>query len=113
MAMIAIGGMEGVEEEVRLFREIFPGRTVYALSSTGGAAKILVEERQNDAGVKSYDDEVRGHVREFRRRVRAQQAETRKERGDVPPPGEEEEITIPYANVASRIVADIVASLHE
>lgn len=113
IAMIVVGGMEGVEEELVLFRKVCPRRTVYTLPSTGGAARILVEQRQDVAGVKSYDDEVRGHVMEFRRRVRAQQAEMRKERDDVLPFTEEDEITIPYGNVASRIVADIVTKLGE
>jgi hypothetical protein len=40
-AAIFIGGMEGVEEEARLFRQHAPARPMYAIASTGSAARNL------------------------------------------------------------------------
>ena len=42
-AGIFIGGMEGIEEEFRLFRSHYPNEPVYCIGSTGGAAKYLAE----------------------------------------------------------------------
>ena len=44
VAAIFIGGMEGVEEEFRMFTEKYPKNPVYPIGSAGGAAKILLEE---------------------------------------------------------------------
>ncbi len=44
-AFLAAGGMEGVEEEVDLFRELRPQAPVYALQSTGGASARLKTTR--------------------------------------------------------------------
>jgi hypothetical protein len=43
IAAIFIGGMEGVEEEFRLFRGYYPDRPVYCIGSPGGATKYLAE----------------------------------------------------------------------
>lgn len=40
-AAIFIGGMEGVEEEAQLFRHYKPGKPMYAIASTGSAARKL------------------------------------------------------------------------
>lgn len=108
VAMVAIGGMEGIELEYGIFRTLRPEAPVYALPSTGGAARILAETHPND--VRSFDAEVEGHVREFRRRIRAQDTDDAKQSRHEPParPPIDEEIAIPYANVAARIVEDIV-----
>jgi hypothetical protein len=47
--MVAIGGMEGVIEEARLYREMFPGRPIYVLERTGGASALLREKLGADA----------------------------------------------------------------
>lgn len=41
LAAVCIGGMEGVEEEARIFRRHNDGRPVYAIGSTGSAARDL------------------------------------------------------------------------
>jgi len=107
VAMVAIGGMEGIEDEFEIFRKLRETAPVYALPSTGGAARILAETHPHD--VRSFDAEVEGHVREFRRRIRAQDTDDAKQSRHEPParPPIDEEIAIPYANVAARIVDDI------
>ncbi|WP_379953280.1 hypothetical protein [Dokdonia sp. R78006] len=40
-AGIFIGGMEGVENEYKIFRELHPNAIIIALASTGAAAKII------------------------------------------------------------------------
>jgi len=42
-AGVFIGGMEGVEEEARIFMEKNPDTPVFFMGSTGGAARILLE----------------------------------------------------------------------
>ena len=42
-AGIFIGGMEGIEEEFNLFKEIYPENPIYLIGSSGGASKILFE----------------------------------------------------------------------
>lgn len=43
IAGIFIGGMEGVEDEFKLFTSFFENRPVYCIGSVGGASKILAE----------------------------------------------------------------------
>lgn len=40
---VFIGGMEGVEAEYALFRQLHPGLPAYAVASTGAAARILFD----------------------------------------------------------------------
>ncbi len=42
-AAVFIGGMEGVEQEYALFRQLHPYAPAYPIASTGGAALILYE----------------------------------------------------------------------
>lgn len=46
-AGIFIGGMEGVEDEYKMFREFHPEALVIPLASTGAAAKIIYENSIN------------------------------------------------------------------
>jgi hypothetical protein len=55
-ALVCIGGMEGVELEFTLFREIHPTKPIFILKSTGGASKILADEYSNSNVVKILDD---------------------------------------------------------
>jgi hypothetical protein len=47
-AAVFIGGMEGVEDEFRLFRGQWPDLPVLPLASTGGAARILLDQHEAD-----------------------------------------------------------------
>lgn len=43
-AAVFIGGMEGIFDEIRIFKDIHPHRIVIPVASTGGAAKDLIEQ---------------------------------------------------------------------
>jgi hypothetical protein len=43
-AAFFIGGMEGVEEEYNLFKELHPNVSVFPIASTGAAAKIIYDK---------------------------------------------------------------------
>ncbi|WP_265936886.1 SLOG domain-containing protein [Acinetobacter wuhouensis] len=43
-AAIFIGGMEGVEDEYKLFKEAHPNVPIFPIASTGAASKILYVE---------------------------------------------------------------------
>ena len=105
VGMVVIGGMEGVEQEFRSFRQLRNNLPIYSLPSTGGAAQILTE--RNPDLVRSFDDEVRANVLEFRRRKGREQESRVVNQSD----SDKEEILIPYANVASRIIQDIIHRL--
>lgn len=47
-AAVFIGGMEGVEDEFDLFREIHPGVPCLPIASTGAAAKIIYDEHPGE-----------------------------------------------------------------
>lgn len=54
-AGIFIGGMEGVEDEYKLFKEYHPATPAYAIASTGAAAAIVYNQ-QNDRDLRLLDD---------------------------------------------------------
>jgi hypothetical protein len=56
-ALICFGGMEGVEEEFKLFREKNPFKPVYLLKNTGGATYNLTIENNNSDFVKILSTE--------------------------------------------------------
>ena len=45
-AAVFLGGMEGVEEEFKLFREFYPKAKLIPVASTGAAAKIIYDEME-------------------------------------------------------------------
>lgn len=47
-AGVFIGGMEGVEEEFDMFRELHPNAPVHPIASTGAAARFLFEQHCRD-----------------------------------------------------------------
>lgn len=54
-ALVCIGGMEGVEKEFALFRELHPNKPIYVLKTTGGASKLLADEFPEDDMVNVID----------------------------------------------------------
>jgi hypothetical protein len=60
--MIAIGGMKGVLDEAQLFADL-PGRPVFALATTGGAAALLPTRRRYQYRLRVMDVEAEGLVR--------------------------------------------------
>src|SRR6266853_3971635 len=76
IAMVCIGGMEGVEEEARMFLEFHRDRPLFVVARTGGAAAVLADEQsarvrllQERLGtgtspeIRIIDDEVVGDLR--------------------------------------------------
>lgn len=55
-AGIFIGGMEGVEEEFLLFRELHPNALLLPIASTGAAAKIVYNEYMNNPDSRLLND---------------------------------------------------------
>lgn len=47
VAAIFIGGMEGINDEYELFRQLHPKANIFPIASTGAAAKILFEKTEN------------------------------------------------------------------
>ncbi len=55
-ALVCIGGMEGVEQEFEMFRELHPDKPIFLLSSTGGATRILANKFSNDKFIDVVDN---------------------------------------------------------
>lgn len=54
-AGVFIGGMEGVEDEFELFRELHPNALLLPIASTGAAAKIILDKFKFD-DVRFFED---------------------------------------------------------
>jgi hypothetical protein len=54
-ALVCIGGMEGVEDEFRMFRGRHPDKLIFLLESTGGATRILAQDFSSVESVKIID----------------------------------------------------------
>ncbi len=67
VGMVCIGGMEGIEEEVDIFLEVQDRLPIYALTSSGGAASMLLEQRglpsSSRRRIRMIEDEVLGELR--------------------------------------------------
>lgn len=55
-AAVFIGGMEGVIDEYRMFREYYPQALTIPVASTGAAAKIVYDEFQNNKNERLSND---------------------------------------------------------
>lgn len=82
-AIVCIGGMEGVELEFALFRDLFPNRPAFALETTGGAARLIARRSadlslglQNSVRVPDGPDLMQ-RFEEFRHRALATLNEAR------------------------------------
>lgn len=110
VAMVCIGGMEGVEREFDQFREIHPDLPVYVLATTGGAAALIAEKASEDKrAVRVIDQEILDRVRELWSQIRRDQERPRHEDTE-PLEGELEEPWVryrPYALIMQLIVHDL------
>lgn len=70
--MVCIGGMEGVEVEVKLMLDRRPHRPIYVLERTGGAAGMLRDLHPNN--LRMIDTEVISRVGEFEANLRSRDA---------------------------------------
>ncbi len=104
VAMVAIGGMDGVLDEAQLFAELRPGKPIFTLGTTGGAAALLSNESSLNDCLRIVDTEAEGLVRKFWK-----QQDTRKgfqRFGDE----ENQNLYVPYALVAQQIVAAVLGN---
>jgi hypothetical protein len=111
IAMIAIGGMKGVLEEAELFMQLRPGRTIFTLSTTGGAAAVLARRLEYQESVTAIDREAESLVREFWKQQSTREAERRSDKEDLPREFAAEQTRkfyLPYAVVAQQIIARLV-----
>jgi hypothetical protein len=99
--MVCIGGMEGVREEAQLFHEHRQGLPLYALESTGGAARELARSAGDERWVRVPERGVREMVESFWQLVRENDPHT----GRSDP---EQAFAFPYAYIAQKIVAEII-----
>jgi hypothetical protein len=91
-AMVCAGGMEGTEEEARIFSELRSDRPIFVLESTGGAAAIL-EGKAGVTKVRVMDREFIHEIETLRRKhpLRREKtpfslgSEVEQERAEEPP----------------------------
>lgn len=107
VAMIAIGGMQGVLNEASIFNKIYPQRLIYTLATTGGAAALLAKQSYGDR-VHVFDHGAADLVSKFWEDQ--EQLETRKQWGRKGESGgeEEQEFYVPYAFITQRLVNKII-----
>jgi len=91
-AMVAIGGMQGIFDESRIFRELREGAPLYTLASTGGAATQMVGR---DPKVRAIDVEI---LDQLKGRGPAEAIE------EVSGPGRP---VIPYALITQALVQEL------
>ena len=94
LAMVCIGGMEGVEEEVDLCAELQPTAPIFILSSTGGACFSMSQSTSKNRRLRAIDTELLNNLRP---RLRGANGESR----DAPLNG------TPYAFIMQRIIREI------
>ncbi len=93
-ALVCIGGMEGVEIEFALFRELHPNKPIFLLKSTGGASKILAEKHSNSIVVRILDDKDYSNIKTEKKEDKYS------EKFDI----------IPYSFITALIVKEILDS---
>ncbi len=98
-AMVCIGGMEGAQKEVELFRHLYPGRKIFVLANTGGAASLLADEPADDVSV--IDREVLDEVESRRRDRRRDGPEERMGSETAEPPA------VPYPLIMQTLVRKV------
>jgi hypothetical protein len=91
-ALVCIGGMEGVELEFTIFRELHPNKPIFILKTTGGASKILADKYSNTIAVRILDDRV------FSNGKSEQKENILSEKFDI----------IPYSFITALIVEEIL-----
>lgn len=98
IAMVCIGGMEGVEREVEIFREIRRGAPIYVFGETGGAAALLAREHRNES-FRVIDREALERLEPLRRSRERETAEA---------PSEPERPVTPYPLIAQMLVEELI-----
>jgi len=98
IAMVCIGGMEGVEREVEIFRELRGGSPVYVFGGTGGAAAVLAEGEEK-ATLRVIDREILERLAPLRRLRDRELGSDR---------GEPERLPVPYPLIAQMLVEELI-----
>lgn len=101
VAMVCVGGMEGVEEEVEMFQELRRRAPIYVFGETGGAAALLAG-RADEGALRIIDREVLARVEPLRRLHARRQAGTSRERDEAERP------PVPYPLVAQVLVEELI-----
>ncbi len=96
-AMVCIGGMEGVERETEIFRQLRSDAPIYVLERTGGAS-LLLAKRRND--VRVIDSEIIKRIDGLRKELHQEKLE------DVSQSSEERPV-VPYPLIMQTIVDEI------
>ena len=91
-ALVCIGGMEGVELEFAIFRELHPTKPIFILKTTGGACKVLADEYSNINTVRILDDKDYSNIKTEKKEYR------HSEKFDI----------IPYSFITALIVEEIL-----
>lgn len=105
LAMVAIGGMEGVLKEAELFARYSDGRRrLFALGSTGGAAQLLAEGSfaLRGAPIEVPDKESAALIKKFWAENEQRLAQRRAEGF--------EELYMPYDQIAGNIVQSLLSA---
>jgi hypothetical protein len=105
IAMVAIGGMKGVLDEAALFAELRPGRPVFALETTGGAAALLKKRLPvlSDS-IHVPDEGALELVKKFWAGQDHERNNDERQAAESP-----REHFVPYAFVAQKIVEELIA----
>jgi len=96
-AMVCIGGMDGVEKEAELFRELRPGVPVYVLERTGGASLLLASRR----------DDLRVIDTEIIRRIEHLKTDIARTPPDRMSPNDAPHSVVPYPLIMQTIVDEV------
>lgn len=95
-AMVCIGGMEGVESEVKMMLERRPQTPIYVLERTGGAARLLRDFYPGN--VRFIDTEIIERIEKLRAELLPR---------DTPVQDTEHRALVPYPLVMQTIVEEI------
>ncbi len=93
-ALVCIGGMEGVELEFALFRELHPTKPIFILKSTGGASENLAAEYSDSNVVRILDGKDYSKIKTEKKE------DNQLEKFDI----------IPYSFITALIVKEILDS---
>jgi hypothetical protein len=112
VAMIAIGGMEGTQEEAKLFARLRGGRPIYVMATTGGAAGLLATQSHIfQSQVIVADKESQAAVIQFWNQQENRDPRRSKDQsvdeGSAPSALREHRYYVPYSFLAQQIIAEI------
>jgi hypothetical protein len=96
-AMVCIGGMEGVEGEAEIFRELRSEAPLYVLERTGGASLILAHHRKD---IRVIDSEIINRVERLKTELPQKELDVLAFKADQRP-------VVPYPLIMQIIVDEV------